>query len=138
MSSGRKPLPRFVVLRHDAGERLVRTDQCHFDWMFETEGALRTWSTEPVSFDEEPISVDAQSLVDHRMMYLDFEGDIGGGRGTVTKVIGGEYQAIETSPSRFHFRIEWTDEHHQSMRRTLFVERREGAPVGSWRLRDCR
>ena len=106
--------------------------------MFETDDTLRTWSTEPVEFDDSVIAVAAHSLVDHRLRYLDFEGDIGGGRGTVTRVIGGEYDLAESSSDRFCVKLRWTDTNQQSIQRTVLIERPEDDPIGSWVLRDCR
>lgn len=74
---------RFVVLRHDCPRGL------HWDFMLEAGGALRTWALA-----DEPsgsISCVAQQLPDHRPAYLDYEGEVSGGRGSVTRYDRGEY-----------------------------------------------
>ncbi|MEN6457618.1 MAG: DNA polymerase ligase N-terminal domain-containing protein [Thermoguttaceae bacterium] len=67
---------RYVILRHETAQGV------HFDFMLEAEGALKTWS-----FAETPrqgVAVECHSLPDHRLAYLDYEGPISGGRGSVT------------------------------------------------------
>ncbi len=75
---------RYVVLRHDAPRGL------HWDFMLELGNALATWAlTEPP--DAAPV-VAASALPDHRMDYLDYEGPITGGRGSVTRWDRGGYR----------------------------------------------
>ena len=74
-------MPRFVILQHetDAGS--------HYDLMLEVGGVLKTWSlSEPPEADRE---VACKSLPDHRLAYLDYEGPISGGRGSVTRLGSG-------------------------------------------------
>lgn len=83
---GETPLPaaRFVVLRHDCPRGL------HWDFMLEAEGVLRTWALA-----EEPsagVACAAEQLPDHRLAYLDYEGEVSGGRGSVTRYDQGEYR----------------------------------------------
>ena len=71
-------LCRYVILEH-------RWNGVHYDFMVEAEpgGLLRTWALE-----EEPCfgqAIRAQALPDHRRIYLDYEGEISQGRGTVRK-----------------------------------------------------
>jgi hypothetical protein len=78
-----KPL-RFALLEHER-------DGVHWDLLLEIEpgGALRTWALdEPPSPGRE---IAAQALADHRTIYLNYEGEIAGGRGRVRHVDGGEY-----------------------------------------------
>ncbi len=68
-------MPRFVILRHESPRGL------HWDFMIQTGPALSTWA-----LTEEPMSgraIDAEALADHRLAYLDYEGPVAGGRGTV-------------------------------------------------------
>ena len=51
----------------------------HYDLMLEV-GVLRTWSEPPVA----GVELECRLLADHRLPYLDYEGPISGGRGTVT------------------------------------------------------
>ena len=92
---------RFVILKHTVGPELDRIkdasfrESVHFDWMFQHEGALLTWSTQPIDFTRADKTVNATQLADHRLAYLEIEGDIGQGRGTVTQVCQGEYEPLE-------------------------------------------
>jgi hypothetical protein len=68
--------PRFVVLEHDHPFR-------HWDLMLETGEALRTWRlTAPPG---PGVVTEATPLGDHRRLYLDYEGPVGGDRGRVTR-----------------------------------------------------
>ncbi|MCR4412579.1 MAG: hypothetical protein NUV77_09170 [Thermoguttaceae bacterium] len=70
-------MARFVILRHESPRGL------HWDLMIQTGPALSTWA-----LTEEPVSgraIDAEALADHRLAYLDYEGPIAGGRGTVAR-----------------------------------------------------
>ena len=68
-------MPRFAVLTHDH-------PFLHWDFLFETGAACRTWRLLacPDSRDEIP----AEALPDHRRMYLDYEGPVSGDRGSVS------------------------------------------------------
>ena len=75
---------RFVILRHDSPGGL------HWDLMLEADGVLRTWA-----LDAEPIGrlmSSADQLPDHRLAYLDYEGEISEGRGAVARFDSGEYR----------------------------------------------
>jgi hypothetical protein len=73
---------RYVILRHDG------VSEPHFDLMLETYpgSQLSTWriSNWPV---ESPTP--ATRLRDHRRLYLDYEGEIGGHRGFVHRIANG-------------------------------------------------
>lgn len=60
--------------------------------MLEAGGALKTWalSQEPA----EGMEIAAEALADHRLAYLDYEGPVSGGRGTVARWDQGAYQLI--------------------------------------------
>lgn len=70
---------QYVVLRHE------NIDDPHFDLMYETSAGsmLQTWRLEqwPI-FDAQ----EATRIRDHRRAYLEFQGDIGDGRGAVVRV----------------------------------------------------
>ena len=81
-------MPRFVVLRHeppDSGGKPL-----HWDFMLEWGELLRTWSlnSEPQPNRE----IDAERLSDHRLAYLDYEGQVSGNRGTVRQWDVGSYE----------------------------------------------
>ena len=70
-------MPRYVILRHENPQGV------HFDFMLEAAGVLKTWSLKvpPQAGREMP----CEALPDHRLAYLDYEGPISGGRGSVTR-----------------------------------------------------
>ena len=76
---------RYVVLHHcDVAEP-------HFDLMFETYpgSMLATWRSQQWPIEHtKPLT----RLRDHRRLYLDYEGDIAGDRGNVTRVAEGNCQ----------------------------------------------
>ncbi|MBZ0135596.1 MAG: hypothetical protein K8I27_04390 [Planctomycetes bacterium] len=75
---------RFVILAHTVN------GETHFDLMLEVAGQekLRTYQLArwPLEVGE---SCDCTQLDDHRRMYLDYEGQISGGRGMVKRVMSG-------------------------------------------------
>ncbi|MCS7236881.1 MAG: hypothetical protein NZ899_01270 [Thermoguttaceae bacterium] len=68
-------MPRFVILEHTTAGGV------HWDFMLEDGPALRTWSLEQPPEPGRPIS--AHQLPPHRLVYLEYEGPISGGRGSV-------------------------------------------------------
>lgn len=86
-------MQRFVILHHQKSV----VDESHWDVMLETDGVLRTWALVP-PYDSrqptQPFSVSAKRLPDHRLAYLDYEGDISGGRGTVKRIDTGTYTIV--------------------------------------------
>ena len=70
-------MPRFVVLEHDSPRGL------HWDLMLEQGGVLLTWALAQPPDAAGPIP--AEALPDHRPAYLDYEGPVSGGRGSVTR-----------------------------------------------------
>ncbi len=74
-------MPRYVVLAH-------HTTPFHYDLMLEHGDVLATWS-----FDEPP-GRDGQAcrlIQDHRKVYLDYEGEVSGGRGRVERWDAGTF-----------------------------------------------
>ena len=92
---------RFVILRHETPADYPRP--AHFDLMLEQENVLWTWALEKLPAPGE--SVIAERLPDHRLMYLDYEGVIAGGRGNVSRVEVGECEWIEQSPGELKVRL---------------------------------
>jgi DNA polymerase Ligase (LigD) len=88
-------MPRFVLLQH-------QWNGVHWDFMLESGDSLRTWAI------DEPIvggrDLPARALGDHRKMYLEYEGEVGGNRGWVRRVDAGTYRVIEWSDG--HVRVE--------------------------------
>ncbi len=67
---------RFVVLAHD-------WPAIHWDFLAEADGVLRAWRllAEPVV----GVDIPVETNVDHRLLYLDYEGPVSGGRGSVSR-----------------------------------------------------
>ena len=78
-------MPRFVVLTHDYPD-------CHWDFMLESAGVLRTWRLEQTP--HLPSSIKATPLPDHRIIYLEYEGPVGGQRGHVQRWDQGHYELL--------------------------------------------
>ncbi|MBX6312098.1 MAG: hypothetical protein IRY99_04145 [Isosphaeraceae bacterium] len=77
-------MARFVILEH-------RWEGVHWDFMLEAGEALRTWALEaPIAFG---VAIPARALADHRLAYLEYEGEISRGRGTVRRLDRGTYTA---------------------------------------------
>lgn len=80
-------MARFVLLRHTLAD-----DTSHLDWMIEDttlagERRLRTWRLE--SRPDGAGSFAGERIGDHRVFYLDHEGDVTRGRGSVRRVGSG-------------------------------------------------
>jgi hypothetical protein len=73
---------RYVILRHDG------VTEPHFDLMFETYAGslLSTWRTPRWPIDS---TTAITRLRDHRRLYLEYEGEIGGHRGFIHRVADG-------------------------------------------------
>jgi len=84
---------RFVVLKHTTPADSARPT--HWDLMLETDGVLRTWAlpAEPAASE----TMIAESLADHRLAYLDYEGPIAGNRGDVARWDQGTWKLLALS-----------------------------------------
>jgi hypothetical protein len=100
-------MPRFVLLYHDCPP--ARELASHWDFMLEAGDVLRTWRLEQLpanwksarertaaKFDACPVlaaenMIVATQLGEHRHAYLDYEGEVSGGRGNVIRVSAGTY-----------------------------------------------
>jgi len=86
-------MPRFVVLLHEPPPGYSRGT--HYDLMLEFGPVLRTWA-----LSELPVvgrTLVADRLPDHRLAYLDFEGQTAS-VGQVRRVAAGEYRLLDESP----------------------------------------
>jgi hypothetical protein len=81
-------MPRYVILEHDYPE-------LHWDLMLEVGSVLRTWrlAKPPVEKGEK---IKATPVGDHRVFYLDYEGPVSGGRGSVKVWDRGEYESLSS------------------------------------------
>ncbi|MGH7173954.1 MAG: DNA polymerase ligase N-terminal domain-containing protein [Gemmataceae bacterium] len=75
-------MPRFVILEHDH-------PYLHWDLMLEAGSVLRTWRLASPPRRGEAIA--ATAVFDHRLLYLDYEGPIPGGRGRVVRWESGAF-----------------------------------------------
>ena len=98
-------MPRFVILRHAAPPEFSRPD--HYDLMFEQGQVLWTWACAKLP-DESGSAVEAERLPDHRPLYLDFEGEVSGGRGVVRRVDDGEYDLLSCEVAEICIRLRST------------------------------
>ena len=97
-------MPRFVVLHHQCPTGYPRPD--HWDFMLEAAGVLRTWALRErpdAASADSPIA--AEALADHRLAYLEMEGPVSGGRGSVARWDQGEYRAEEWKPDKVVVRL---------------------------------
>ena len=84
-------MPRFVLLRHTDVADGDRSD--HFDLMLEHGDRLLTWAIDSLPGEGDAIS--ALKLPDHRLAYLDYEGEISQGRGNVERIDSGSYAMVQ-------------------------------------------
>jgi DNA polymerase ligase (LigD)-like protein len=140
-------MPRFVLLYHDCPAENPRS--LHFDLMLEAAGALRTWAIRelprswgvtagrvPSGCSSEGSSVliastntvPAEQIPDHRLAYLDYEGPVSGGRGTVTRLDSGEYVSQKESPNQ------WALELTGRIIRGQVALRRTSPDAADWQL----
>ena len=82
-------MPRFVILKH-------HHQGVHWDFMLDTGHALRTWRLEEAP--DQTGAISATALPDHRRMYLDYEGEVSGGRGHVLRWDAGEFDWMVDQP----------------------------------------
>jgi DNA polymerase Ligase (LigD) len=94
-------MPRFVILHHETPAGYSRP--AHFDLMLEHGSVLHTWALDALPAVGETVA--AELLPDHRLAYLDFQGEISGQRGSVTRVDAGEYEMAEESTARIVLQI---------------------------------
>jgi hypothetical protein len=87
--------------------------------MLEAGGALKTWalSQEPA----ERIEIAAEVLADHRLAYLEYEGPVSGGRGTVARWDRENEWIVDLSGERLSGRV-------------TLVRLPAGANAWSWRF----
>ena len=84
-------MPRFAVLQHDSPSGV------HWDLLLESGASLRTWSLPRPP--ESGADLPAKRLADHRLIYLDYEGPISGGRGSVAAWDRGSFHIARSSES---------------------------------------
>lgn len=114
-------MPRFVLLYHDCPAGYERPS--HWDFMLETGDVLRTWALNQLPCNWQAAhartaaahaycpaiatanEVVAEQLGDHRPDYLDLEGPLSGGRGTVVRIATGTYDTELNAPGELRLVI---------------------------------
>lgn len=102
-----------MVLRHEA------PDGVHFDWLLDppVKHALpegRLWTLRVALPPEQWLQggqFEARELAPHRRAYLEYEGEVSGGRGSVRRVAAGLYQSRAWRRERVELDVrmeEWT------------------------------
>lgn len=118
-------MARFVILEH-------QWNGVHWDLMLEQDGVLRTWALDESIVEGRDLA--ARALADHRLHYLDYEGAISGGRGSVRRWDFGTYQPIQWTPDLIRFRWDGA----QVAGEAVLFRIESGLPAGapfSWFLR---
>jgi hypothetical protein len=92
-------MPRFVILEHDHPHQ-------HWDLLLESGSVLRAWRLSAFLRDNEAIA--ARASFDHRLIYLDYEGPVSGGRGQVVRREQGTFKWELDSAERVIVRLHGT------------------------------
>src|SRR5262249_39168258 len=90
-------MPRFVLLEH-------RWDGVHWDLMLEHGAVLRTWAIDATT--EAAVGLPSRALQEHRRIYLEYEGEVSGKRGTVRRADEGVYTALVWEAGRVLVRVQ--------------------------------
>lgn len=100
---------RWVLLLHDVPRSDSELGQrgTHWDLMLEDQDFLWTWALPQLP----PGLIEAaQRLPNHRSLYLEYEGELSNGRGSVSKVASGEYQRLKGEPTYdFRLIVDWPE-----------------------------
>jgi len=92
---------RFVILRHETPPGYPKPS--HYDLMIQWGEILRTWTL--AAWPEIGAEVSALPDADHRLAYLDYEGEVSQGRGSVRRKDEGTYELLAESPQKIHLRL---------------------------------
>lgn len=90
----------FVLLEHVVGVAV------HWDFLVEIPGSekLASWRLLQSPFDA-AAPVIAEPMADHRRLYLEFEGELTGGRGCVRRLDRGDAEVVAAGPGTWIFRL---------------------------------
>lgn len=118
---------RFAILTHDH-------PFVHWDLLIEQAGSLRAWRllehpTRWLRAADSP-AIPAESIPDHRLAYLDYEGPVSRERGSVARWDGGDCDWIERSEQQIRVKLagRW-------LQGTLTLT---GSPLSLWLVSFCR
>ena len=115
-------MPRYALLLH-----AMPNDTSHYDLLLEHGDVLAAWRIRAPLPELPPEGAEAVPLDDHRKLYLDHEGDVGSGGGTVNRVDEGTYEAMTWDDGRVVARVEGKTAHG--------VLEVEAQPDDTWRVR---
>ena len=100
-------MPRYVILYHVLPEEDPR--ESHWDLMLESNGVLRTWALaerpDVITEDNFVHCIKAEKLPEHRIAYLEYEGEVSDNRGSVTQWDAGEYELLEENADFLLFNL---------------------------------
>jgi hypothetical protein len=113
-------MPRYVILEHD-------WPKPHWDFMLESETVLETWKL--TSQPKPGVDIPAEKSFDHRVVYLDYEGPISGGRGTVSRWDSGTFEVVQEKENRRLLRL-----HGNRIQGTVEIK---GQSDSGWTWRWC-
>ena len=120
-------MPRFTISHH-AGSK----EGNHYDLLLEQGETLKTWRLENPSFQ---VPQTAKQIQDHRKIYLDYEGEVSGGRGTVKIWDTGAYVADRWEEKRIRIAVVG-----RQLRTRLRLDRSDDGGTGkepSWTILDA-
>jgi hypothetical protein len=125
-------MPRYVVQQH-----FREKDHFHFDLMLEREGVLVTFASGAPPDMEAELPCLVHHLGDHRLAYLEYEGEISGGRGWCAVHDRGTFEWIEPEGGRL---LELADEirirlEGEKARGTYRLVREPASGTDYWRLK---
>jgi hypothetical protein len=116
-------MPRYVILLHECPPSFAR--RTHYDLMLASGGSLRTWALPGVPQAGE--TIEAESLAEHRLAYLEYEGPLSGDRGAVTRYDRGIFEWLRDAEDIVEVRL--TGKRLQGVLRLA----REAADFQRWR-----
>ena len=90
-------MPRYAILEHDWPEK-------HWDFMLETGPVLQTWKL--TGAPKASVNIQAEKSFDHRLTYLDYEGPVSGGRGSVSRWDSGSFETLIEQENRRVIRVQ--------------------------------
>ena len=114
---------RFALLRHDLPKAESRPG--HWDLLLESVNKLLTF--EILMLPCEPGPLNWRRLPDHRMIYLEYEGEVSEQRGVVKRLAGGVFEAHVSSR---RWAVALTSP-HLNARMTIKLDGGELSPVGT-------
>ncbi|MEM7473882.1 MAG: hypothetical protein AAF483_02760 [Planctomycetota bacterium] len=148
-------LPRFALLRHEYLETETtgqESQHSHWDLMLEHAGAraLVTFQLQELPpkilghAESEATLVPAIRIADHRPLYLDYEGEISGNRGSVRRIWAGQYAILPKPRILNEPPSSWKMQHGTELKPGAFlhlwtrpIEEESNSPGAVFEFPDC-